>query len=105
SFNSAYISLQGKSSSYNYLSFSGSKEIIKDKLTAGAGIQNPFSKYRNYVNKTTGSNFDQSNFSQSYYRSFSFNINYRFGKLKSDIKKNQRTINNDDKGGGKSTAN
>jgi hypothetical protein len=29
-------------------------------------------------------------------RSFNFGFNYRFGKLKAEIKKNQRGIDNDD---------
>ncbi|GAB2705129.1 outer membrane beta-barrel family protein [Mucilaginibacter koreensis] len=102
SYNSPYITLQGQSNAYNYSSFSLNKEIIKDKLTFSGSVANPFSKFRDYVRTTSGPNFEQNTFSQSYYRSFSFSLNYRFGKLKADIKKNQRSINNDDKGGGKS---
>jgi outer membrane receptor protein involved in Fe transport len=103
SFNSAYITLQGQSNSSNYSSFSVSKEIVKDKLTFSGSVANPFTKYRNYIRTTSGPNFEQSSFNQNYFRSFNFSLYYRFGKLKADIKKNQRSINNDDKGGGKSS--
>ena len=62
SYNAPYLMLQGKSSSYHYMSFSGSKEIIKDKLTFSAGINNPFTKYRDYISITEGPNFSQNVF-------------------------------------------
>ncbi|MXV50939.1 TonB-dependent receptor [Pedobacter sp. HMF7647] len=106
SYGSPNVMLQGKSSSYFYTSVTVTKDIIKDKLSFSAGMNNPFTKYRNYNVTTAGSDFSQTNFSQMYWRSYRFNINYKFGKLQGDIKKNQRKINNDDSsGGGKSTSN
>ena len=97
------VLLQGSSGSYTYVSFSGSKELIKDKLTLSAGINNPFSKYRYYESFTEGPNFRQQSSTQNYNRSFFGSLNWRFGKLKDAIKKAQRSISNDDvKGGGKS---
>jgi hypothetical protein len=97
------VLLQGKSGSYTYISFSGSKELIKDKLTVSAGINNPFSKYRYYETFTEGPNFSQRASTQYYNRSIFGSLNWRFGKLKDSIKKAQRSISNDDvKGGGKS---
>ena len=78
------------------MSFSGSKELIKDKLTLSAGINNPFSKYRYYTTFTEGPNFTQRYSSQNYNRSFNASLNWRFGKLKDSIKKNKRSISNDD---------
>ncbi|HTH81545.1 MAG TPA: TonB-dependent receptor [Mucilaginibacter sp.] len=95
-FNSPYISLQGKSNSYFYSAFSGSKEIVKNKLTVSASVSNPFTKFRNNVNKTNGPNFSQISYNQTYLRVYSVSLNYRFGKLKDAIRKNQRVINNDD---------
>lgn len=104
SYNAPDLQLQGKSSSYYFTSFSGSKDIIKDKLTISAAVNNPFSKYRYYTMFTQGSNFTQNFSSQNYNRSFSASLNWRFGKLKDEIKKSQRSISNDDvkSGGGKS---
>lgn len=96
-FNSPYISLQGESNSYLYSSFSGSKVIVKNKLTLSASVSNPFNKYRTNINKTTGSNFMQVNHSQNYLRTYSVSLYYHFGKLKDAIRKNQRVIHNDDK--------
>lgn len=95
------VMLQGKSSSYFYMGFSGSKEIIKDKLTVSASVANPFTKYRYYTVTTEGSNFSQHYNSQNFNRSFSASLSWRFGRLKDEIKKSQRSISNDDvKGGG-----
>lgn len=95
-YNSRYLTLQGNSNSFNYYSFNMSKEIVKNKLTFSAGVNNPFNKFRNYVSETNGDNFTQTSFSQSYFRTFNFALNYRFGKLTSDIKKNKHNIDNDD---------
>jgi len=48
------------------------------------------------VSETSGDNFTQTSFSQSYFRTFNFALNYRFGKLTTDVKKNRRNIDNDD---------
>lgn len=98
------IMLQGKSGSYTYTSFSGSKEIIKDKLTLSGAINNPFAKFRYYTENIQGTNFVQHYRSQNYNRAYNVSLNWRFGKLKDAVKKNARSINNDDvkSGGNKS---
>ncbi len=103
-YSSADVLLQGRSGQYYYMSFSGSKELIKDKLTISAGVNNPFMKYRYYETVTEGPNFTQRYRGQNYNRSFNASLNWKFGKLKDAIKKNQRSISNDDvkSGGSKS---
>ena len=98
-YSSPYISLQGQGTKYIGSGVSLTRDIVKDKLTFGMYVNNPFSKYRNYVNTTSGPGFIQNSNSQNYFRSFSLSMNYRFGKLKEDIKKNKRSINNDDTAG------
>ena len=101
SYNAPYLMLQGKTSAFIYMSFSGSKELIKDKLTFSAGVNNPFTKFRDYISYTAGPNFSQMYSAQNYSRSFHSSLNWRFGKLKDSIKKNKRNISNDDvKSGG-----
>lgn len=101
SYSAPNINLQGSSGSYSYVSISGSKELIKDKLTISAAINNPFSKFRYYNTLTEGTNFIQRSSFQSYNRSISGSLNWRFGKLQDSIKKTRRSISNDDvKGGG-----
>jgi hypothetical protein len=96
SFNSPYISLQSKSNSYSYSSFGVSRDVVKNKLTFSASVTNPLTKYREYISETTGPDFTQTGYYQSYYRSFNVSLNYRFGKLTSEVKKSKRNINNDD---------
>ena len=104
SYSTPYIMLQGKGSAYSYYGLSLNKDIIKEKLSFSASTNNPFNKYRDFINETVGGNFTQLNSSQSYFRSFGVSLNYRFGKLKESIKKNKRGINNDDvSSGGSST--
>lgn len=76
--------------------FGVNKELIKSKLSFATTISNPFNKYRNNITETKGFEFIQSGISRDYFRSFSLSLNYNFGKLKQDIKKNKRGINNDD---------
>ena len=103
SYNAPYVTLQGKSGEYVFMSFSGSKELIKDKLTLSAGIYNPFAKFRYYETYTEGPNFRQQYRGQNYNRTFTAGINWKFGGLKDEIKKNKRSISNDDVKGGSTT--
>ena len=103
-YSAPYVTLQGKSGEYFYMSFSGSKELVKDKLTLSAAVNNPFSKFRYYENYIEGPNFTQKYRSQSYNRSFSLSLNWKFGGLTDEIKKSKRSISNDDvKSGGNSS--
>lgn len=101
SYNAASVNLQGKYGEYYFMSFSGSKEVVKDKLTLTAGINNPFTKYRYYETFLEGPDFAQRYRGQNYNRSFSLSLNWKFGSLKEAVKKSQRSIKNDDvKSGG-----
>ncbi|MGZ3873101.1 MAG: outer membrane beta-barrel family protein, partial [Mucilaginibacter sp.] len=95
-FQSASVSLQGKSSSNIFTSVSTSKDILDKKGSLFFNVNNPFSQYRNFKNYTRDPDFYQTTSSLYPIRSFNFGFNYRFGKLKADIKKNQRGIDNDD---------
>jgi ferric enterobactin receptor len=77
-------------------SFSVNKEVIKDKLSFDVSLANPFTPFRHYRRKTVGNDFIQTNDRRDYFRAFSVNLNYKFGKLKESIKKNKRSIRNDD---------
>lgn len=90
------VMLQGQSNNYYYLGFSGSKDIIKDKLTVSAMVANPFQKNREYRSFTEGVNFTQERIRENPFRRISGSLNWKFGKLKGSIKKSERSINNDD---------
>ena len=96
------ISLQGKGSSFNYYGFGLSRSFLKEKrLTVSVNASNIFTKYNTFRNTTTTPDFSswsENKFSQRYY---GFNISWRFGELKAQVKKTARSINNDDvKSGG-----
>jgi ferric enterobactin receptor len=91
-------SIQGVSNAYYSTSVSVNKELIKDKLYASAAINNPFTKFRNNVVTTTSPDFFQVDENQKYFRYATFSLNYKFGRLKNDIKKSRKNIKNDDVG-------
>ncbi|MEJ7778430.1 MAG: outer membrane beta-barrel protein [Daejeonella sp.] len=94
--NGPNLALQGTSNSYIGSSFSVNKDIVKDKLSLSASANNPFRKYRTNIRESFGPDFFQTSNNQTFYRSFNTSLNYKFGKLKSAIKKNSRGIRNDD---------
>ena len=90
------VNLQGTSNGYVASSFGINKDILKNKLSFSATINNAFTKYRANFVETTGPNFLQTSSTQDYFRNYNVSLNYRFGKLKEGIKKSKRSINNDD---------
>ncbi|GAB3929759.1 outer membrane beta-barrel family protein [Mucilaginibacter myungsuensis] len=94
--NGGQLTVQQRSNAYVTTTLNASKDIIKDKLTFSALVNNPFDKYRLNVTNAFGPNFDQLSNDQQNFRVFGASLNYKFGKLKEAIKKNKRGINNDD---------
>jgi len=100
---SGNVTLQGSSNQAVYSSFVVTKEFLDKKASVSLVANNPWSTYQTYRSTTLTDNFYQSTYYQNIYRHFAIRFNYKFGKLKSDIKRSQHGINNDDtKGGGKS---
>jgi len=100
-FYSPRIMLQGRYSGFYYYSSSLSRDFINKKLNISLSAQNPFEKTRSFngYNKTETYRSDFT--STMLARSFRISVSYRFGEMKEQIKKAQRSINNDDvKGGG-----
>jgi ferric enterobactin receptor len=88
--------LQGVSNALVSSSFSCNKELIKEKLYLSAYFNNPFSKFRNNHSDILGSNFIQMTNNQEFFRTIGFSLNYQFGRLSNEIKKNKKEINNND---------
>lgn len=88
--------LQNKSNGLVSSSFSISKNLLNNKLSFSAYVNNPFTKFRNNNSTSFGYNFEQTNSVKEYFRAFGFSINYKFGKLSEDLKKSRREIRNDD---------
>ncbi len=108
SFNAGYFSgqvnLQGKSSDFVFNQYLFSKEFFNRKMTIVLVANNPYAKYNTFRSTTNATDFYQTSYNMNYYRSFAVRFNFRFGKLNSDIKKNEHGIQNDDtKGGGKTS--
>lgn len=88
--------LQGSSNGVVNTGLSVNKQLIKNKLSFSAALRNPFTKYRNNITETSGTDFTQTITNQNYFRTYTVSLNYNFGKLKDAIKKTRRGINNDD---------
>jgi hypothetical protein len=100
-YQSANITLQGRFRPNVYSSFSIDKALFSSNFFIAASISNPFGKFRDFSSVTKGNDFTQTNTSVNYFRGITFSLNYKFGKSDNSIKKNVRSINNDDSTGGK----
>lgn len=108
SFNAGYFSgsvnLQGRSSDFVFNQYLFSKDFFGKKMTIVLVANNPYSKFNTFRTTVNSTVFYQDLSNQNYYRSFAVRFNFRFGKLNSQIKKNEHGIENDDtKGGGKTS--
>ena len=90
------IQLQTKQSAFYFYSFSLQKSLLDKKLDLSLNIQNLFSKYRAFTSTTTGVGFTQKNEFMNPMRNFRIGVTYRFGDLKTSMKKVQRSISNED---------
>jgi outer membrane receptor protein involved in Fe transport len=90
------IMLQSKMDPFFFMSFGLSKSFMNDKLDVAVRGSNPFQKYMDHKNFTTGTNFTQESLFRRPAQSISLNVTFRFGDLKSSIKKIQRGISNED---------
>lgn len=95
-YDSRYVMLQGRDNEFFFYSGSVSKEFLDKKASISLSANMPFKKYKriDFYNETP--DFSQSSYRDIYSRRFNISFNYKFGKLKGEIKKNSRGINNDD---------
>lgn len=95
------ISLQGRSSGYNYYSLGLSRSFMKEeRLSLNVFCSNVFEKYRTYNSHTESSNFMSRSSGKYPSRYYGFSISYRIGELKASVKKAARSIDNNDVKGG-----
>ena len=91
------ISLQGKGSSISYYGFSLSRSFLKEKrLSVSLNTSNLFHKYLTFKDETVTDTFRSWSKSKLQQHSYGLNISWRFGELKAQVKKANRTIINDD---------
>ena len=79
---------------------------MSDKLTFNVAAVNPFQKELKFKSKERTRDYVFENVGINKNQSVNFSVSYRFGEMKSQIKKALRSINNDDamSGGGASNA-
>lgn len=90
------IQLQTTQSAFYFYSFSAMKSFFNKKLDVSLNTTTPFHKYRDFKLTTTGEGFVQKMNFQNPMRTFRLSLTYRFGDLKSSVRKVQRTITNED---------
>jgi len=95
-FDSRYVLLQGRDNYFFNNSYSVVKELFNKKFMVYVAVNNPFDKFNTLDFFTKSADFQTYNSNQNYYRNINAGFLYRFGKLNSTIKKNQRGIQNDD---------
>lgn len=99
-YDSRYVLLQGKDNYFFFSSISGSKTLFKEKAGIALNINNPFKKFNKLDFYTKGDGFETYTANNNFYRTINVSVYYKFGRLNSSIKKNQRGINNDDTSSG-----
>lgn len=88
--------LQGTRGGYSFHSFSVSKSFLSDKLTFSVAAINPFQKELKFKSREKTADYVYNNVGINKNQSVNFSVSYRFGEMKTQIKKALRSINNDD---------
>ena len=90
---------------YNYYASLQRSFLKGDRLTVRLGANSPFDKYLPSVAETVNGNYRDYQQSWNRGRCFTVSVNWRFGSLKSSVKKTEHSIENDDVVGGISKGN
>lgn len=90
------ISLQSKGSAVYFYSLGATKSLINKKLDISFNINTPFHKNRKFSNTTYGDGFTNHMNALRPMRNARISLTYRFGDLKSSVKRVSRTISNED---------
>jgi outer membrane receptor protein involved in Fe transport len=90
------INLHTENPSFFFHVLSTSKGFMKDKLNFRIFAQNPFRKDHGWKSKSWTNSFYTERINTARIRSFGLSVSFRFGEMKSQIKKTTRGISNDD---------
>lgn len=90
------VDLQNYTNAVINSNFSISKNLLDNKLSLSAFINNPFKKYRKNILTTFDKDFIQYEDTYNYYRRTEFTLNYKFGKKDVKVLKSKHQIKNDD---------
>jgi outer membrane receptor protein involved in Fe transport len=99
---SGRVQLQTTQSAFYFYSFNVMKSFLNKKLDINLSATNPFTEFVEFSSTTKGKGFMQESTFMQPMRSLRLSVTYRFGDLKTSIKKVQRTISNDDVKAGES---
>jgi hypothetical protein len=98
------ISLQGNYSGYYFYNTSLSHDFFNKKLNVNLRASNFITNSRSFNSSMSTADYKSQTIYSYVYRNIGVTVVYSFGKLKEQIKKVQRTIENSDvKGGGQSS--
>lgn len=100
-----YLNIQGRGPSFNYYGLSLSKDFLSDKLSVNLSASNMFSNEQKFRNVIDNPGFHTESYNIYQRRYVGVRVSYRFGEMKSQIKKAVRGISNDDSMGGGSGGN
>ena len=88
--------LQGTSNGNCYYTLNVQKSLLKKRLTISAFANNFFEKTRHYIDTTKTSNFiNRKDYSEPAFQ-YGITVSLRIGELTAEVKKAQKSINNDD---------
>jgi hypothetical protein len=93
---SSPITLQGESSEFYNYNFSIAKDFLNKKLNIRLTANNPFTKHIEYKSKQSTVDFLTESINNVDRQAFGISISYRFGEMKSQIKKAKRGISTED---------
>lgn len=96
------IMLQGKSCGFFQDSYSLNKTLMDKRLNLSVFIVNPFKGYMTWRDEQRGPNYYTASSSRYSQRTFGVSASLRIGKLKAQVKRAERSVENDDvkQGGG-----
>ena len=89
----APIKLQGQGSQFLNYGLSVSKLFFNKRFTVMARVTNPFTPYTIFGENRIGTSFSQDSYTQVYRQLFGVRLSYRFGDLKSSVKRVQKNEN------------
>ncbi len=90
------INLQGTNPSFYNYGLSLSKSLLDKRLNIRVYARNPFTSSFDYTSKQSTPAFHLESTNQMKQRQFGISASFRFGEMKTQIKKTQRGITNDD---------
>jgi outer membrane cobalamin receptor len=99
------ITLQGESSGYYFWGFSASKSFLDNKLNVRLHVDDLLFPIMKVSGKQSTPAFSYETNNSQYLRRLGISVSYRFGEMKTQIKKARRSIRNDDNmsGGGQNS--